>query len=88
MRFREEQIRSFRTTRPVIGNKPLANCSQIALRETYINHNDERFPDAAKALTRDSYVDNTFVTAPSHDKVERKIEHVKTVATKHLEDGT
>ena len=34
MRFREEQIRYFRTTRLVMSNKPSANCSQIALRET------------------------------------------------------
>ena len=77
----EEQIRYFRMTRLVMGNKPSANCSQIALRESsYINDNDEKFPDAARALTRDSYVDNTFVTAPSHDKVEEKINQVETVA--------
>ena len=64
-----------------MGNKPSANCSQIALRESsYINNNEEKFPDAAQALVHDSYVDNTFVTGPNHNKVETKIEHVETVA--------
>ena len=77
----EEQIRYFRMTRLVMGNKPSANCSQIALRESsYINNNEEKFPDAAQALVHDSYVDNTFVTGPNHNKVETKIEHVETVA--------
>ena len=77
----EEQIRYFRMTRLVMGNKPSANCSQIALRESsYINDNDQKFPDAAQALTQNSYVDNTFVTAPNHDKVEEKIKQVETVA--------
>ena len=42
--------------------------------------NDEKFPDAAKALTQNSYVDITFDTAPNHDKVEEKIKQVETVS--------
>ena len=42
-----------------MGNKPSANSSQIALRETaYIDNNHEKFPVAARALTRESYVNN------------------------------
>ena len=77
----EEEIRIFAMTRLVMGNKPSANSSQIALRETaFIENNHEKFPVAARALTRESYVDNTFTTAPSHEQIKENIDSIETVA--------
>ena len=77
----EDKIRTFAMTRLVMGNKPSANCSQIALHETAnLGDNDVKFPDAVKALKEDSYVDNTFTTAVSHDEIRRKIDEIENVA--------
>ena len=77
----ENKIRTFAMTRLVMGNKPSANASQIALRETgYINNNQEKFPAAARALTSNSYVDNTFVGNEDHKSVEDDIKAVERVA--------
>ena len=74
----ETKIRTFAMTRLVMGNRPSANASQIALRETgYINDNHIKFPAAAKALARNSYVDNTFV---GNDDLESVKEDIKAVA--------
>ena len=71
-------------TRLVMGNKPSSNCSGVALRETaFLEDNDQKYPRAARALTRDSYVDNTFVTSDSIPNIQAvigEVEHVAGVA--------
>ena len=67
--------------RLVMGNKPSSNYSQISLKETTkLKDFPSRYPTAEKALTQDSYVDNTFVTAPNIEKLHQNIEEVETVA--------
>ena len=64
-----------------MGNKPSSNYSQISLKETTkLKDFPSRYPTAEKALTEDSYVDNTFVTAPDIRKLYQNIEEVETVA--------
>ena len=77
----EEKIRFFAMTRLVMGNKPSANASQIALRETaYIDNNEEKSPIAARCLTQESYVDNTFTTAKDHKVIKKNIDDIEKVA--------
>ena len=77
----ETKIRTFAMTRLVMGNRPSANASQIALRETgYINDNHIKFPAAANALARNSYVDNTFVGNDDLESVKEDIKAVEEVA--------
>ena len=69
-------------TRLVMGNKPSANASQIALKETaFIDGNDEKYPNAKIALTEDSYVDNTFITSDSISNIQQSISNVEYVAS-------
>ena len=64
-----------------MGNKPSANCSQIALKETaYLNNNDINYPKAKLALTEDSYVDNTFTMANNIEDLKKNIEEIEIVA--------
>ena len=42
---------------------------------------EEKYPVARKALSEDSYMDNTFVTAQTMAEIENKIEEVELVAT-------
>ena len=77
----EDKIRTFAMGRLVMGNKPSSNYSQISLKETTkLKDFPSRYPTAEKALTEDSYVDNTFVTAPDIEKLHQNIEEVETVA--------
>ena len=74
----EESIKVFAMCRLVMGNKPSANCSQIALRETaLLNDNATKYPAAAKALTSNSYVDNTFTTANSLSDLQKNIQDIQ-----------
>jgi len=83
-RFKGEQvIRIFAMTRLVMGNKPSANCSQIALKETaFLDQSDIMYPDAAKALVHNSYVDNTFTTCSDLPSIKKKIADIEYVALK------
>ena len=77
----EDNIRIFAMSRLVMGNKPSANCSQIALKETaYLNNNDINYPKAKLALTEDSYVDNTFTMANNIEDLKKNIEEIEIVA--------
>ena len=79
----EEKIRTFAMTRLVMGNKPSANISQIALKETAnLEGNDLKYPEVAKALKEDSYVDNTFASADNVDEIKETIKNIETVAAK------
>ena len=84
----EDKIRVFAMTRLVMGNKPSANCAQIALRETAFI--EEEPPAAAvTALTEDSYVDNTFTVAPDNvtiEKTEMALQGEKFEMWRHLCD--
>ena len=69
-------------TRLIMGNKPSANASQIALKETaFIDGNDEKYPNAKIALTEDSYVNNTFITSDSISNIQLNISNVEYVAS-------
>ena len=77
----EDKIRVFAMTRLVMGNKPSANCAQIALRETAFI--EEEPPAAAvTALTEDSYVDNTFTVAPDNVTIDKNIKEIESTAAK------
>ena len=77
----EDRVRTFRMKRLVMGNKPSANSSQIALKETaVINGNDLQFPAAKKALVHNSYVDNTFTGHDTRKETEKNIADIKKVA--------
>ena len=79
----EEKIRTFSMTRLVMGNKPSANLSIIAVRKTAELENfSEQYPIAFKALVEDSYVDNVFITAPDIDKLSFGIEEIEFVGKK------
>ena len=83
-RFKGEQkIRVFAMTRLVMGNKPSANCSQIALKETaFLDNSDVKYPYVAKALVHNSYVDNTFTTAEDLFSLKENISNIEKVAAK------
>ena len=77
----ESNIRVFRMKRLVMGNKPSANISQIALKETaHLGNNAQEFPDAKEALCRNSYVDNVFTGADTKDVIDGKIKETEHVA--------
>ena len=77
----EDKIRTFAMTRLIMGNKPSANCAQIALKETAaLKNNAEDYPDAKIALSEDTYVDNTLTTADNVESIKRKITETEQVA--------
>ena len=77
----EENIRYFKMERLVMGNKPSASLSGVALSETaHLNNFANEYPAAFKALTKDAYVDNIFITAPDHKSLKSKIKDVEFVA--------
>ena len=79
----EEQIRTFSMTRLVMGNKPSANLSIIAVRKTAeLEDYPEKYPIAYKALIDDSYVDNVFLTASDSDKLRQGIDEIEFVGKK------
>ena len=68
-------------TRLVMGNKPSANYSIIAVKETAkLGNSQFDFPIAYQALTEDSYVDNVFLVASDHHEIAKGITEVDQVA--------
>ena len=68
-------------TRFVMGSKPSGNISIVAMRENPSRgENQVKFPLAYKALTVNSYVDNTFITAPNHEELDQAIAETEKVA--------
>ena len=79
----EEKLRYFKMERLVMGNKPSASLSGVALAETAnLEDFSKRFPAAHKALTSDAYVDNIFLTAPTHAAIRKTIGEIELVAAK------
>ena len=77
----EQDVRYFKMERLVMGNKPSASLSGVALGETArLGEYQTKFPAAFKALTSDAYVDNIFVTAPDHTSLNNKIAEIEYVA--------
>lgn len=77
----EGQVRYFKMQRLVMGNKPSASLSGVALSETAkLMDFPIKYPAAYKALTSDAYVDNVFLTAPDHTCIRSMIEEIETVA--------
>ena len=77
----EDRIRTFCMTRLGMGVKPSANFASIAMKETAKLYDYEKeYPAARKALSEDSYMDNTFVTAPTLQEIQRKIDEIELVA--------
>ena len=77
----DPNIRIFRMKRLVMGNRPSANISQIALKETaHLNNNAEEFPAAKEALTSNSYVDNVFLGDDNEKGIKEKIKETEHVA--------
>ena len=75
----EDKIRIFAMTRLVMGNKPSANCSQIALKETAkLNENLVQYPIAFDALTNNSYV--SFTVADNIAEIKSNINQIELVA--------
>ena len=79
----EENLRYFKMERLVMGNKPSASLSGVALSETAkLEDFPKRYPAAHKALTTDAYVDNVFLTAPDHAVIRTSIQEIESVAAK------
>ena len=77
----ETKLRTFAMTRCVMGNKPSTNISCVAVKlNAERGNNKEKYPVAHKALTRNSYCDNTFLTAKNHDILESGIEEIERVS--------
>ena len=79
----ESRIRYFKMERLVMGNKPSASLSGVALAETAkLEDFPTRFPSAFNALTRDAYVDNVFLTAPDQESIKAMIAEIELVAAR------
>ena len=77
----ETTIRTFCMNRLSMGVKPSANFAVIAMKETSKLYDfEEKYPVARKALSEDSYMDNTFITASSAAKLQSKIKEIEHVA--------
>ena len=77
----DDQVKTFCMTRLVMGLKPSTNLAVIAMKETAkLGNFQAEKPDAHRALAKDSYADNTFVTGDSHEDVKKKVEEVEFVA--------
>ena len=60
-----------------MGLKPSSNFAVIAMKETSkLEDFEAKYPVARKALSEDSYVDNTFVTGKSVEVVKEKNEEI------------
>ena len=76
----EQHIRTFCMTRLGMGVKPSANFAVIAMKETAkLEDFESKYPVAKKALSDDSYMDNTFVTASNVKEMHGKIEEIQFV---------
>ena len=77
----DDQVKTFCMTRLVMGLKPSTNLAVIAMKETAkLGNFQAEKPDAHRALAKESYADNTFVTGDSHEDVKKKVEEVEFVA--------
>ena len=66
-----------------MGNMPSSNISIVAVHETAnLFDYKTRYPDVFEALTKDSYVDNVFLTAANQEELRAKIEEVEFVCSK------
>merc|ERR1711867_413521 len=69
-------------TRLGMGLKPSANFAIITMKETSkLEDLEEKYPIAKKALSEDSYVDNTFINGKTVEGIRRKIEEINFVAS-------
>ena len=79
----EDKLKYFKMERLVMGNKPSASLSGVALAETAKLENfPKQFPAAHRTLTSDAYVDNVFLTAPDHVSIKSIISDIEYVAAK------
>ena len=78
----EEKVRVFYMQRLVMGNMPSSNISIVAVHKT-ANLFDfkTKHPNTYETLTKDSYVDNVFVTAGDQVELNNKIEEVEHVCS-------
>ena len=66
-----------------MGTIPSAAISSVAIHETArLDDHEEKYPAAFVALSEQTYVDNTFVTGPNHQKVRADIAEIEIVAQK------
>ena len=64
-------------SRLVMGNIPSTNISVVAVKETAkMEDFPAKYPIAFQALTEDSYMDNTFLTAPDHEKINAAVRYI------------
>ena len=79
----EDMIRTFCMTRLGMGNKISSNFSIIAVNETAeLEDFPVRYPDAHKALTEDTYVDNVLVVKSSLEEIKAVIEQIEFVSAR------
>ena len=79
----EDEIRTFCMTRLGMGNKISSNFSIIAVNDTAeLVDFPTRFPDAHKALTEDTYVDNVLVVKPTFEEIKITVEQIELVSAK------
>ena len=77
----ESKIRTYRMSRLVMGNIPSTNMSIVAMQvNASRGDNQQKYPNAYKALVKDSYVDNTLITAPNDEKLDEAIKETELVA--------
>ena len=68
--------------RLVMGNKPSANLSTIAVRKTAELHDfPTLYPAVHRTLTEDTYVDNVLIVSPTLARLKSSIKDVEYVAS-------
>ena len=66
----ESNLRVFSMSRILMGNMPSTNISEVPIKETAkMEDFPAKYPVAFQALTEDSYMDNTFLTALDHETI-------------------
>ena len=79
----DSKLRTFAMRGLIMGTIPSASISSVAVHETAsLDDHEERYPVAFEALSKKTYVDNTFVTGPNHEKVRSDIAEIELVAQK------
>ena len=79
----KEKLKTFAMTRLVMGNIPSTNISLVAVKETAeLEDSKTTHPVGYEALSKDSYVDNVYLTAPDIDKLDDGIKEIEFVAAK------
>ena len=77
----DAQVKTYRMSRLVMGNIPSTNMSIVAMRvNASRGDNEQEYPAAYKALVKNSYVDNTLITAPNNNKLDKDIAETESVA--------